>query len=339
MVVGVTRHLGSRLAKLLADDPRVDHVVGVDAQEPDESTDIGAAEFVQADIRTSGIAQAIKRARADTVIHMNVLAARGDAGGRAPQKEINVIGTMQLLGACQRSDTVAKLIVKSSAAVYGTGANAPAMYAEDMVPSSPSRRGYEKDASEVEGYVRGFNRRRPDIDVTILRMANVIGPSITTPLSSYFSLPAVPVPLGRDPRFQLLHEDDCLEALRLAAVEDRPGIYNVAGRGFLSLLQALARAGRIPLPVPSLGHPLVHGTLRRTGLAAIDPSLARFLTYGRGIDTSRMTKQLGFEPAHTSIQAFDAHVQAGAPGVLAPERIQRFTDTIRHAIAGVDRRG
>lgn len=333
MVVGVARYLGARLARALADDPAVDRVVGVDVVEPD--ADLGSTEFVKADIRTTAIARAIKRARADTVVHMNVLATRADAGGRAPQKEINVIGTMQLLAACQRSDTVQTLVVKSSTTVYGAGPNAPALFAEDMVPNAISRRGYEKDASEVEAYVRGFNRRRPDVDVTILRFANVIGPGMRTALSAYFGLPVVPIVLGRDPRFQLVHEDDCVEALRLAAVERRPGIFNVAGDGFMVLSQALRRAGRPALPLPTLGTPFVGGLMRRAGIADMDSAQVRLLTYGRGVDTARMREQLHFEPVHTTAEAFDAFVRARARGgLLDRDRVDAIEAALRRALVG-----
>ncbi|HEU0042803.1 MAG TPA: NAD-dependent epimerase/dehydratase family protein [Jiangellaceae bacterium] len=332
MVVGVARQLGARLARVLSTDPKIDHVVGVDLVAPTES--IGRAEFVQADIRTSDIAKAIRRSRADIVVHMNILATRADAGGRVRQKEINVIGTMQLLAACQRSDTVRKLVVKSSTTVYGASPSAPALFAEGMVPGALSRRGYEKDASEVEAYVRGFTRRRPDVDVTILRLANVLGPTIRTALTEYLVLPVVPVVLGRDPRFQLVHEDDCIDVLHWATTEDRPGIFNVAGDGFLVLSQALRRAGRVPVPVPSLGNGLVVGAMRRAGLADLDSVLVGFLTYGRGVDTTRMRTDLGFEPAHTTLAAFEAFVEARARGgLLDRDHITSVESAVHRALA------
>lgn len=332
MVVGVARPLGARLARVLSADPKVSHVVGVDLVAPTES--IGRAEFIQADIRTSDIAKAIRRSRADVVVHMNILATRADAGGRVPQKEINVIGTMQLLAACQRSETVRKLVVKSSTTVYGASASAPALFAEDMVPGRLARRGYEKDSSEVEAYIRGFTRRRPDVDVTILRLANVVGPTIRTALTEYLVLPLVPVVFGRDPRFQLLHEDDCIDVLRLATIADRPGIFNVAGDGFLVLSQALRRAGRVPVPVPSLGNGLVVGALRRAGLADLDSVLVGFLTYGRGVDTARMRTGLGFEPAHTTGSAFETFVEARARGgVLDRDHITSVESAMHRALA------
>ena len=101
LVTGVSRYLGGRLARLLGQHPDVERVVGVDVIPPPD--DIGSAEFVRADIRNPVIAKVIKAAAVDTVVHMNVIATPVGAGGRSAMKEINVIGTMQLLAACQRA--------------------------------------------------------------------------------------------------------------------------------------------------------------------------------------------------------------------------------------------
>ena len=104
LVTGVSRHLGSRLAGVLAADPSVEHVLGVDtvAPRPELKAALGRTEFVRADIRNPLIAKVIARAEVDTVVHMNVLAAPLDAGGRTAMHEINVIGTMQLLTRARR---------------------------------------------------------------------------------------------------------------------------------------------------------------------------------------------------------------------------------------------
>ena len=70
--------------------------------------------------------------------------------------------------------------MKSSAAVYGSSPRDPAMFTEDMGPKALPRAGFGKDSVEVEGYVRGFSRRRPDVEITMLRFANIIGPGIRT---------------------------------------------------------------------------------------------------------------------------------------------------------------
>ncbi len=154
---------------------------------------------------------------------MGIIATPLQAGGRTAMKEINVIGTMQLLAACQKASSVQRLVVKSTSSVYGAGPRDPAMFTEEAEPRHSPRSGWAKDSAEVEGYVRGFARRRPDVAVTTLRFANFIGPGVNTPMTSYFSLPAVPTVAGFDARLQFIHEDDGLEAVRIATVGEAPG--------------------------------------------------------------------------------------------------------------------
>jgi UDP-glucose 4-epimerase len=306
LVTGVSRHLGGRFARLIGDHPDVDRVIGVDVVPPPHP--IGDADFVRADIRNPVIAKVIAGADVDTVVHLNVIATPLSAGGRTSMKEINVIGTMQLLAACQRAESVRRLVVKSSAAVYGSGPRDPAMFTEDMAPNSLPRSGFAKDSVEVEGYVRGFSRRRPDVDVSMLRLANVIGPRIRTGMTDYFSLPVVPTVLGFDGRLQFVHEDDAIDALQLAALSDGVGVVNVAGDGVITVSQALRLVGRPVLPVPMPAGGWIGQIVRRSRLADFSPEQIQFLAYGRGLDTTRMRDVLGLEPRYTTRGAFEDFV-------------------------------
>src|SRR6476620_7660775 len=187
LVTGVSRYLGGRLAAMLSADPSVEQVIGVDVVPP--RGDLGRTEFVRADIRNPIIAKVIASADVDTVVHMNVIATPLGAGGRSAMKEINVIGTMQLLAACQKAPSMRKLVVKSTTATYGSSARDPALFTEDFETRSLPTSGYAKDAVEVEGYVRGFGRRRPDVTLSLLRFTNFTGPTIDSALARYFSLP------------------------------------------------------------------------------------------------------------------------------------------------------
>ena len=126
LVTGVSRYLGGRFAQLLVDQPQVEHVIGVDVVPP--ARPIAGVQFVRADIRNPIIAKVIAQAEVDTVAHLNVIATPLSAGGRVSMKEINVIGTMQLLAACQKAPSVRRLVVKSSAAVYGSSPRDPATF-------------------------------------------------------------------------------------------------------------------------------------------------------------------------------------------------------------------
>jgi UDP-glucose 4-epimerase len=341
LVTGVSRHLGSRLAGQLAADPSIDRVVGVDTTPPseDDLARLGRTEFVRADIRNPLIARVIAHAKVDSVVHASVTATPRRAGGRTSMKEMNVIGTMQLLAACQKSETVRRLVVKSTTSVYGSSPRDPAVFTEDTQPRSAPRSGYGKDAIEVEGYVRGFGRRRPDIAVTVLRFANFIGPTIDTPLARYFALPVVPTEFGYDPRLQLVHEDDAIEVLRLATLSDHPGVFNVAGSGTVLLSQAVRRAGRVSLPVPAPAVRLVGGLVRRAGLVDFSPEQLRFLSFGRVVDTERLRSQFPYTPKYSTAQAFSAFV-AGRPitPIVSSDRVRQAERAVGRAL-GVAGRG
>lgn len=333
LVTGVSRYLGGRMARVLTENPDIERVVGVDVVPP--RMDIGGAEFVRADIRNPIIAKVINAAEVDTVVHMGVIATPVQAGGRVSMKEINVIGTMQLLAACQKSPSVNKLVVKSSTSIYGAGPKDPAMFTEEMEPKHTPSSGWAKDSVEVEGYVRGFARRRPDVSVTTLRFANFLGPRVQTPMSSYFELPIVPKVLGHDARLQFIHEDDGLEAMRQATMNDHPGTFNVSGDGVILLSQALRQAGRPTVALPGGSAGVVGGFIRRLGLADFSPEQIRFLTYGRGVDTTRMKTVFGFTPQHTTPETFDSFVRSRSMNrLLSPERVEAAEEQIVSLLTG-----
>jgi UDP-glucose 4-epimerase len=320
LVTGVCRDLGGRFARRIAADPAVDRVIGVDVVPPRH--DLGDVRFVRADIRNPVIAKVIAAEEVDTVVHLSVIATPSGAGGRTSMKEINVIGTMQLLAACQKAPGVRRLVVKSSAQVYGSSPKDPAMFSEDMAPRRMPRSGFGKDSVEVEGYVRGFARRRPDVGVTMLRCANLIGPRIETTLTRYLSLPVVPTVLGFDPRLQFCHEEDALAALRHATLVDIDGTFNVAGDGVLMLSQAVRRLGRPSVGLPPMAMGPLGAVFPQVRYAELSSEQAAFLAYGRGIDTTRMREQLGFEPAYTTPEAFDEFAARIRPGALNARRLE-----------------
>jgi UDP-glucose 4-epimerase len=328
LITGVSRFVGGQLAARLAADPSIDRVLTVDVVPPhrDLLRQMGRAEFIRTDLRNPLIAKVISTAKVDTVVHAAMTANSRDSGGHrsrpSTMKETNVIGTMQLLAACQQAATVTRLVVKSTGAVYGASPRDPAVFTERDEPKDLPTSGYAKDAVEIEGYIRGFARRREDVDVTVLRFTNVIGPRIDTALTRYFAPPVVPTVLGFDARVQLLHEEDALAVLERATRERLPGVFNVGGDGVLLLSQAIRRAGRIPAPVPEPAVATVGRLLRTAQLLDYSLEQTRFLNFGRVLDTARLRTEFGFTPRWTTVQAFHDFVRGRVlRPVIDPKRV------------------
>src|SRR6476619_1607201 len=252
LVTGACRFLGGYLIARLAQNPMIDHVIAVDAIAPSKDLlrRMGRAEFVRADIRNPFIAKVIRNGDVDTVVHAAAASYAPRSGGRAALKELNVMGAMQLFAACQKAPTVRRVVLKSTSEVYGSSPRDPVLFTEDGLSRRPPGEGFARDSIDIEGYARGLARRRPDIAVTILRLANMIGPAMDTALSRYLAAPVVPTLVGRDPRLQLLHEQDALGALERATTAGKSGTFNVGASGVIMMSQAIRRAGRVAMPLP-----------------------------------------------------------------------------------------
>lgn len=314
LVTGASRFFGGNVVARLAQDLDIERILAVDSMTPSRELQrrMGRAEFVRADIRNPLIRKVIDVNKVDTVVHAAALTHPPAGGGRAVMKDLNVLGAMQLFAVCQKSPTVRRVVVRSSSAVYGSSAKDPAKFTEEMSARTPPRGAFARDMIEIEGFVRGLGRRRPDIAASILRFAPIVGPTLADRAVQYLRSPVTPTVLGRDARIQLLHEQDAIAALAHAALGAPGGAYNIAGDGALALSQAVRRAGRIELPVPftvfrTLGRSLMGPVMREFSGEQLD-----YFYYGCGLDTTRMRTELGFVPRWTTMQAFDDFIGGAA---------------------------
>lgn len=322
LVTGACRFLGGYLTARLALDPLIEKIIAVDAIAPSKDLQrrMGRAEFVRADIRNPLIAKVIRNSDVDTVVHAAAASYVPRSGGRATLKELNVMGAMQLFAACQKAPSVRRVVLKSTSEVYGSHPHDPVVFTEDGSSRRPPRDGFARDSVDIEGYARGLGRRRPDVALTIVRLANMIGPAMDTTLARYLSGPVVPTVLGHDARLQLLHEQDALGALERATLAGTPGTFNVGASGIIMMSQAIRRAGRLSLPMPTFGVGVVDSVRKATMNSEVNRDQLEYFTFGRVMDTTRMRTALGFEPRWTTLAAFDDFVRGrGLTPIIEPD--------------------
>ncbi|QKT08414.1 NAD-dependent epimerase/dehydratase family protein [Gordonia sp. X0973] len=322
LVTGASTFLGGHLVARLAANPEIEKVLAVDSRVPSKALlrRMGRAEFLRLDIRRPVIAKTIAAHEVDTVVHA-ATSIMDMTAHSAAIKEFNVVGAMQVCAACQRSPSVKRLVLRSTAMVYGASSKDPVAFSEgDRAVREPTA-GYGRDLLDIEGYARGLARRRPDIGVTIARYQAILGPQIETRMGSYLSTPVVPTVIGYQPRLQFLHEEDALAAFEHITLAAPAGTFNIAGDGVITLTQAIRRAGRIELPVPTGLVTPITGVFSDVRSARLRSSQMDYLTYGRVVDNSRMRTTLGFEPRFTTNETLDDFIARGASDmVIAPQR-------------------
>ncbi len=309
LITGLSSYWGGRLAQSLESFAEVEAIVGVDSRDP--TRELERTEFVKVSNQHSLIQRIVRAARIDTVIDAR-LVVDSITTSRQQAHEGNVIGTMNLLAACAgEASPVRKFIFKSSGHVYGAAQTDPAFFTEAMSRSQPPTNAIERDVVEAEASVIDFANKQANVDVTVLRCANVLGPDVNTSFARTFALPLVPMIAGFDPRLQFVHEDDVVHALEHAAVNPLPGVFNVAADGVLALSEMIGLLGKRPLPVlPPWGTGILTAPLRALGVQ-IPPEMLNLMRFGRGLDNRRY-KASGFGYGYTTreaVLAFSEHLR------------------------------
>jgi UDP-glucose 4-epimerase len=303
LITGVANSFGTRLARLLAADASVERVVGVDTRAVDPAL-AERIDVVAADLRSAELPPLVRAAAVDTVVHNDIVQFPEPGRPRASLHDVNVIGTLQLLTVCDGLPTLRAVVVRGSAAIYGSEAGAPAFFTEEDADRFPLRTRFQRDIGELEGLVGAFARRHPAVTCTVLRLQPVVGRGLDTPVNRLLRAPVVPTMLGYDPRVQLLDADDAVAALRQAVLHAVRGPVNVAADGVVSLSRALRHIRRPAVPIAAPLWGTLVGTARRAaGQPALPDEIGRYLRFGRGVDTARMRRDLGFRPEHSTLEA------------------------------------
>jgi UDP-glucose 4-epimerase len=319
LVTGVARWWGALLVQRLVEDPDVAEVIGIDTREP--HYDLGPADYLKLDIRHSLIGKLVRAVGIDTVVHTLTRIDSFDADPRRAH-ETNVIGTLNLLAGCAgEGSPVRRFVVKSSGHVYGSRFDLPPNIREDHRLDSNSRHEFVRDIVEVESYVSDFAVRNPEISILTLRFSNSVNPEEPQPLARYLDLELVPTVIGYDPALQLIHRDDCIEAMAIAAKRGPGGAYNIASPGPQPLSKLLSAAGKLHAPLlPPMGLGLTALAIRKSGIAFLAPQLLDLLRWGRTLSGAKAARALGFRAARSTEEAFVDFVQQRRVMRYEPDR-------------------
>jgi len=304
LVTGVSGFWGSQVASKLLSDLSFDkehpiHVIGLDIEPP--SPPIEGLDFIQADVRNPYLSELLRREQVDTVCH---LAFKECVKHTEANFDLNVMGTMKLLGACSEAG-VRKVVLKSSTTVYGAYPSNPAFITEEQEVEGVRKSGTNRHLLEIESFCNGFRRQQPDLILTILRYPNIIGLRCDTPMTRFLKQPTAPVLMGFDPRMQIIHEKDVVNSLAHAVLNDKPGVYNIAAEEVMTLRRITGLAAKITFPI---FHPLAYGSqdiinnLVVEGLTSF-PIELDFLRYECVGDLEKMHTEFDFKPSYTAIEA------------------------------------
>jgi len=295
-VTGASGLVGRHLLPLLAAHPDVDRVLGLDVREPERQP--RTVEFARVDIAGTELKPLLEGI--DVVVHLaGVVDPVLDV---ALMARVNVEGTRHVLDAA--ASVGARRIVRiSSATVYGAWPNNPVPLSEDAPLRPNPRFSPAVQGAEVERLLAEWRADHPDVTITTLRSAPVVGRGAERlPARILLGRPPLRV-RGVDMPVQVVHVDDLARALTLAATQDLPGVYNVAADGWLDMSDVRALVPRAT--VPALPAEALERLLDRSwelGVGEVPPGVVPYLTHPWVIANDKL-KAAGWTPAHTNADA------------------------------------
>jgi UDP-glucose 4-epimerase len=286
--------LGTRAAQLLEDRAEVTEITGVDFVPPRRR--LRRSEFHRIDPRhREQLATLVEDFAPDAVLHLGIYEP---ASQLAPKlaAEYTRASTITALGAAARTGKLEAVAVRSGLVVYGRG-RGRACVPDESAPVSPTT-AFGRTCLEVEALAVDLGRRH-GFPVSALRMADVAGSHVPSPLGRVLRLPAVAVPALADPAYQLLHHHDAARSMVEALMRRFDGPLNVVGTGAASVWQSVRLGGRLPLPTLGPGWALATAFAELAG-APVPEHVVELLRFGRAGDGSRAVEELGLGSMHAT---------------------------------------
>ncbi len=289
VVTGVVGRLGKRVVRLLH---RMVRVIGVDRREfPDRPKDVT---HLRIDLRRKKMRDVFRAGNVRAVVHLGVM--HDPRASANEHHSWNVVGFGKMLESMAQFG-VKKLVVLSSASVYGPRPDNPQFLAEESPLLGSQDFSEIRDLIEVDMLAQSFFWRHPSCETVILRPTHILGAVKNAP-SNYLRLPVAPTLMGFDPMIQVIHFDDVARAVVMALRPGARGIFNLAGPEPVPLSRVLKMLGRPRLPIPHGAARSMLSELFRYRLSSFPAPELDHIKYVCMVDDRRARDALGYAPRH-----------------------------------------
>lgn len=254
------------------------------------------------DIRRKKTRDVLRSGDVHAVVHLGTM--HDPRANEADRHAWNVVAFQQLLEAVAQYG-VKKLVVLSSANVYGPHSDNPQFLTEEAPLLGAQHFSAIRDLMEVDMLAQTFLWRHPQVETVVLRPCHILGKVRNAP-SNYLRAERPITILGFDPMVQVVHESDVAHAIELALEPGRRGVYNIRGPGELPLSQAFRVVGKRPVPMPASLAQQAIKTLWRSRLGSFPAPEIDYIRYLCMVDDSRARRELMYAPRFDMRQTLES---------------------------------
>ncbi len=312
-VTGGAGQLGALVLERLLRAPGVEEVRCLDRRRPPVFHPRLRA--IEADVRDPGIGRHFEGAGA--VVHLAFLIE-----GHLPRERyraVNVEGSRNVFEAAAAAGA-GQLVYSSSAAAYGAGPGDPLPLTEDSPRQRQAEFSYAAAKYDVEELLDGFETRHPQIAVTRLRPAILVGERMANLFGRHLRRRRLPA-LGSAP-LPLVWDEDVADAALRALERRAAGAFNLMAGEPLPPAELAAAVGIRTLRPPrvvALAAACASGLLAAAGIGqAIDPAWIAAADVPLVLSCERARQVLGWRPRYPTATEVMRHYLE-----TVPERLDR----------------
>lgn len=275
-------------------------------------------------------------AGADVVVHVADHANLEQAlVAPARQRRMREVRAVQAVTTAAAAAGAGRLVVVSSAMVYGARPDNPVPLPEDAPLRAEPDDGLVGDLLEVERIVARIPRVHPGLRVTVLRPAALVGAGVDTVVTRHFEAPRLLTVRGADTRWQFCHLDDLGEAVATAVGAGLDGPLTVACDGALTWADVAELIGLRRLELPSGLAFATAERLHRLGMLPMPPGDLSLVVHPWVVPAQRL-RAAGWAPRHTNHDCIRVLLEIGAgQHAVAGRRLDRRDAALGAAGAAV----
>ena len=315
-VTGASGYLAGRLIEQLCSDDRVERVLGFDVRRP--AFNHRKFVFDEIDVRNENIKARFKGV--DVVVHLAFI--MDPIKDEALMRDVNLNGSQNVMRAAAEAGAK-KIVYASSGVAYGAHPDNDFPLTEDSPLRANLDFSYPAHKLEVEYVVKEIRNEFPDLTLTVLRPAMVLGPHADSAWSHLLEMPIIFSIKGYSPSFQFVHEDDVSGALAFAVFEDLDGAFNVAPEGWMSQKEVHAIVDR---PHFQLGEHRAFNLADRlwnSGLAEAPPGMLHYAMHSWVMSSDKL-REAGFTCSRSNEDTLKEAVERSHSFVrLGPNRVEK----------------
>lgn len=304
LVTGAAGFIGKSLIAELARANTNSEIIALDMREVVAHERLPNVTYLTGDVRDPALRDLFQVRRPQTVVHLaSVVAVGGD-----PQRdwEIDVLGTKNVLQCCVDAG-VEHLIVTSSGAAYGYYADNPVPLREDDPLRGNADFPYARNKREVEEMLVEWHDLHPHLEQTVFRPCTVLGPMTNNQITAMFERPVVLGLSGTSTPFSLIAGSDVIDALVQAVRHPKPGTYNLAGDGVLSLREIAALNRKLYVAIPPGPLKFLLWLLQSLRITKLGPGAVKFVQYRPVLANDKLKSEFGFTPRHNARETFERY--------------------------------